>query len=199
MSKLLANPEHLAAWRKILFYLDEPITLTTEEFNTYWPYVDNIWSYKSKNRPRKDGSYSIYYFCRFYRKTWDPKEPSGERLVQKTIREGAQCDCRMNITVYVNGTRILKRHDDQTHSHDIDASDSIKKNSGLRERVTGETESGYEPAVVLHAFRGTAQLEGRVPLEEAGGRFLNQKDVNNYARGYHGANPDIQLQGNTNP
>ena len=69
MSKLLANPKHLTAWRKILFYLNEPITLTTKKFNTYWLYINNIWLYKSKNRPRKDGSYLIYYFCRFYRKT----------------------------------------------------------------------------------------------------------------------------------
>ena len=105
----------------------------------------------------------------------------------------------MNITVYIDGTWILKRHDNQTYSHNINASDLIKKNSGLHKHITSKTESGYEPAVVLHAFCGTAQLEGRVPLEEADGRFLNQKDVNNYTQGYCSTNPDIQLQGNTDP
>jgi hypothetical protein len=39
------------------------------------------------------------------------------------------------------------------YSYNIDASDLIKKNLGLRERVTGKTKGGYEPAVVLYAFR----------------------------------------------
>ena len=59
------------------------------------------------------------------------------------------------------------------YSYNIDASDLIKKNLGLCECVTNKTKGGYEPAVVLHAFRGTAWLKSRVPLEEAGGRFLN--------------------------
>ena len=85
------------------------------------------------------------------------------------------------------------------HSHNINALDSIKKNSGLCKRITSKTEGGYKPAVVLHAFHGTVQLEGRVPLEETGGRFLNQKDVNNYTQSYCSTNPDIWLQGNTDP
>jgi hypothetical protein len=42
------------------------------------------------------------------------------------------------------------------HTYDINVLDLIKKNLGLRERITSETKGKYEPAVVLHAFCGTA-------------------------------------------
>ena len=93
--------------------------------------------------------------------------------MQKTICESAQYNYCINITVYINGIQILKRHDDWIYSYDIDASDLIKKNLGLHKRVTDKTKDKYKLVVVLHAFRGTAWLKGKVPLKEAGGCFLN--------------------------
>lgn len=45
MPPLVQNPEDLGAWRQRLFSLpDEMNILSPEEFETYWPYVSNVWS-----------------------------------------------------------------------------------------------------------------------------------------------------------
>ena len=57
-------PENIAAVRKNLFQVNDTITLSLEEYNKYWPYVDNVWSSKGTPDTLKDGSIVEYFRCR---------------------------------------------------------------------------------------------------------------------------------------
>lgn len=57
-------PEDIAAIWKNLFQVNDTITLSLEEYNKYWPYVDNVWSSKSTPDTLKDGSIVEYFCCR---------------------------------------------------------------------------------------------------------------------------------------
>ncbi|KAJ5781543.1 Glutathione S-transferase/chloride channel C-terminal [Penicillium psychrosexuale] len=48
--KVVPNPPNLDYWRNRLFNVDEMITLSEEEFQTYFPHVDNVYSHRSTQR-----------------------------------------------------------------------------------------------------------------------------------------------------
>lgn len=53
----------IAAIQKELFEVVPPITLSSEEYNTNWPYIGHIWSSKGTPRNMKDGSIVGYFRC----------------------------------------------------------------------------------------------------------------------------------------
>jgi hypothetical protein len=64
MSNVLSVPEDLQKWRERLFSVEEPLTLTAEEYDTYWPYVNNVWHFKDRNPPRKNDGAQVSFFSR---------------------------------------------------------------------------------------------------------------------------------------
>jgi hypothetical protein len=65
MSNVLGLPEDLQKWRERLFSVEEPLTLTAEEYDTYWPYVNNVWHFKDRNPPRKNDGAQVSSFSGF--------------------------------------------------------------------------------------------------------------------------------------
>ena len=72
-------PAELDSMRLRLFHLEEPVYLSAEEFETYWPYVDNVWSYHGK-RDTKTECKTIYR-CRLSR---EAKPVDKTKTVTKT-------------------------------------------------------------------------------------------------------------------
>lgn len=65
MSNVLGLPDDLQKWREMLFSVEQPVTLTAEEYDTYWPYVNNVWHFKDKNPPRKNDGAQVSFFSAF--------------------------------------------------------------------------------------------------------------------------------------
>ncbi|KAK8239938.1 hypothetical protein HDK90DRAFT_410092 [Phyllosticta capitalensis] len=99
------NPPGLAAWRDRLFYLDETIVMTEDQFKTYWPHVDNVYSHRSTQRYKRKPFVSHYWDCRLKgRPPGTPKSDDPNKKKRKRVaRERDLCDVKVKITEYEPG------------------------------------------------------------------------------------------------
>ncbi|EED24235.1 glutathione transferase, putative [Talaromyces stipitatus ATCC 10500] len=100
--KIVLNPPDLDAWRERLFNVDEPITLTEEQFQTYFPHVDNIYSHRSTQKYKRKPFVSHYWDCRLKgRPSGTPKSDDPNKKKRKRVaRERDLCDVKIKITEY---------------------------------------------------------------------------------------------------
>ena len=182
MRDLRNPPQQLADMRQRLFEVKEKIELQIDEFERYWPYVDNVWVRQHKAGIDKTGKYiTDYYACRLQRPTYTPKPDTprreGQPTRKKQIREGGTCQMRLKTIRYEGGYRgytVMRIGDDTQHSHDLDHIDKIKRTSVLMDIARSEVMKGYMPASVF-----TVMNEDYDKLCEAGGKYLNRNDVRN--------------------
>ena len=183
LNDLLHPPRDLALVRQRLFEIKDKIELQVDEFERYWPYVDNVWVRQHKAGTDKSGRvFTDYYACRLQRPTYTPKamdtpRREGQPTRKKQIREGGTCQMRLKTIRYeggYSGYTILKVGDETQHTHDLDHIDKIKRTSVLMEVAKSEVMKGYMPASVF-----TVMNEDMEKLTAAGGRYLNRNDVRN--------------------
>jgi len=63
-SSLLSSlPPNLSDLRERLFHAEDKIQLSVEEFETSWPYLDNMFV-PNKTRKAADGTETVYWYCR---------------------------------------------------------------------------------------------------------------------------------------
>ena len=184
---LASPPRDLALMRLRLFEIREKIELQPDEFERYWPYIDNVWVRQHKAGRDKTGRYiTDYYACRLQRPTYTPK-PDGQKkdgtpTRKKQIREGGTCQMRLKTIRYeggYSGITILRVGDDREHSHDLDHIDKIKRTSVLMEIARSEVMKGFMPASVFTIMNQDFQK-----LCDAGGRYLNRNDVRNASQNW---------------
>ena len=179
---LINPPRDLALMRQRLFEVKDKIELQVDEFERYWPYIDNVWVRQHKAGTDKSGRViTDYYACRLQRPTYTPKPDTprreGQPTRKKQIREGGTCQMRLKTIRYeggYSGYTILKVGDETKHTHDLDHIDKIKRTSVLMEIARSEVMKGYMPASVF-----TVMNEDMEKLVAAGGRYLNRNDVRN--------------------
>jgi glutathione S-transferase len=100
--KLIADPPNLDEWRARLFSVDETITLTQDEFQTYFPHIDNVYSHRSTQRHKRRRFVSHYWDCRLKgrppgtKKSTDPDKKKRKRVA----RERDLCDVKVKITEF---------------------------------------------------------------------------------------------------
>ncbi|KAH9870660.1 hypothetical protein IAQ61_006138 [Plenodomus lingam] len=100
--KLIPNPPDLDLWRERLFNVDDMITLTEEEFQTYFPHIDNVYSHRSTQRHKRKRFVSHYWDCRLKgrppgtKKSTDPDKKKRKRVA----RERNLCDVKIKITEF---------------------------------------------------------------------------------------------------
>lgn len=183
MRDLLNPPRNLALMRQRLFEVKDKIELQVDEFDRYWPYVDNVWVRQHKAGTDKTGRViTDYYACRLQRPTYTPKavdvpKREGQPTRKKQIREGGTCQMRLKTIRYeggYTGYTIVRVGDETQHSHDLDHIDKIKRTSVLMEIARSEVMKGYMPASVF-----TIMNVDMEKLLAAGGRHLNRNDVRN--------------------
>ena len=180
----LLNPlRDLGHMRERLFEVKEPIELQPDEFDHYWPYVDNIWVRQHKAGADKTGRLvTDYYACRLQRPTYTPKPVStprreGQPTRKKQIREGGTCQMRLKTVKYQAGYTsytIVRVGEATQHTHDLDHIDKIKRTSVLMDIARSEVMKGYMPASVF-----TIMTKDTEKLSAAGGRHLSRNDVRN--------------------
>ncbi|KAG9232080.1 hypothetical protein BJ875DRAFT_96377 [Amylocarpus encephaloides] len=104
-NKCVPNPPKLEEWRQRLFDVDSVITLSEDEFNTYFPHVDNVYSHRSTQRYKRKPFVSHYWDCRLKgRPPGTPKSDDPTKKKRKrTARERDLCDVKIKITEYHAG------------------------------------------------------------------------------------------------
>ena len=193
---LFNNPPNLSRIRRILFECKDPIEITLEEFETYWPFIDNVWVKQRSNASKEGHCTTDYYMCRLRRPTHRTSEtrplPEGKRPRKKRVREGGICNFQIKVVrfdgAYSTVTIARTPGSSSTHSHDLDYIDRVKRNSGLMEYARRESVKGYLPSSTYTKFR-----EEPEKLREAGGRFLTVTDVRNVSAKWRIQNPEVNL------
>ena len=132
---LLSNPPPIKQWRKVFFLLFEDIELDWEQFQTLWPYIDNIWSRQKKGEV-KNGLGDDYHLCRL----WRPQSRcKGAHKKDKPMTVAKECGMRMKISIYhlqdyaiPDRVNITRYGDCEEHNHTLEESDRFKRSSELR-------------------------------------------------------------------
>jgi hypothetical protein len=193
---VLQLPPDTEKMRKVLFEMPVPFSMRAEEFERYWPLIDNVWSrYDEVNvRGRDRIPYdSIRFACRFARKFENEPTRAINPLSKRQRREGGTCSCRVKAKRFhgINGLPDHYQFDhssqkecDWAHSHSIEESDSIKINGFLKAAAAVEAAKGYMPAEVYKTLRSVKIFdEDGVPigdaLDVAGGKFMTRMHANN--------------------
>lgn len=102
-AKLVVDPPGLQAWREKLFHVDDLIVLTHEQFETYFPHIDNVYSHRSTQQHKRKPFVSHYWDCRMKgRPPGTPKsdDPSKKKR-KRSARERDLCDVKIKITEYL--------------------------------------------------------------------------------------------------
>ncbi|KAJ5090423.1 hypothetical protein N7532_009107 [Penicillium argentinense] len=186
------NPPNLARIRRVLFECSDPIEISLEEFETYWPFIDNFWVKQRSNSSKEGHCTTDYYMCRLRRPTHRTSLPEGQRSRKKRSREGGICNFQIKVVrfegAYSTVTIARTRGSSTVHSHDLDFIDRIKRNSGLMEAAHKEAVKGYLPSSIYAKFH-----EEPEKLQEAGGRFLTATDLRNVSAKWRIQNPEVKL------
>lgn len=194
--KLLNNPPNLAQVRKVLFECRDPIEISVDEFETYWPFIDNVWVKQRSNSSKEGHCTTDYYMCRLRRPTHRTSDsrplPEGKRPRQKRVREGGVCNFQIKVVRCEGdsaGVTIARTPGSSVaHSHDLDYIDKVKRNSGLMEFARREAVKGYLPSSIYTKFQEEPER-----LAEAGGRFCTVTDVRNVSAKWRVQNPEVRL------
>lgn len=132
IAKTTQDPPQLDEWRKKLFAADGMLTLTQHEsanpspledfellihgsllrFETYFPYVDNVYSHRSTQKYKRNPFTAHYWDCRLKgrppgtKKTDDPNKKKRKRVA----RERDQCDVKIKIVEFFPGVVVQSSH-----------------------------------------------------------------------------------------
>ncbi|KAF9869802.1 glutathione transferase [Colletotrichum karsti] len=104
-SKWVIDPPNLEEWRQKLFDADGLIILSNEQFEAYFPHVDNVYSHRSTQTYKKKPFISHYWDCRLKgrppgtKKSDDPNKKRRNRVSRKLNL----CDVKIKITEYFPG------------------------------------------------------------------------------------------------
>jgi hypothetical protein len=99
---LIPNPPDLEAWRQKLFNVTDTLVLSEEEYLTYFPHVDNVYSHRSTQKYKRKPFVSHYWDCRLKgRPSGTPKSNDPNKKKRKRqARERDLCDVKIKVTEY---------------------------------------------------------------------------------------------------
>jgi glutathione S-transferase len=108
VNRIVVDPPNLDAWRNKLFNVDDMILLTNEQFETYFPHIDNVYSHRSTQKYKRKPFVSHYWDCRM--KGRPPGTPKSNDPLKKkrkrSARERDLCDVKIKITEYFPGATL---------------------------------------------------------------------------------------------
>jgi hypothetical protein len=193
MDSLQALPRDTAHVREILFTLPLPFSLSTTNYQLFWPLIDNVYSILVSRGCTRPNNYRYYYVIYRYKRARDaspvPSQSSSQRAstTKRSIKACQFCIIRIRGS---RGVSSHERHLECRHDHSLDESDANKRNSLLRAIVQCDIAKGYAPAAVIGVFRGTVQADILMQLETAGGLYLSRQDAINSGLAWRLANPN---------
>ncbi|KAJ9633243.1 uncharacterized protein PV06_00941 [Exophiala oligosperma] len=198
---IFSNPPDLGQMRQRLHDLEEPIEIPAADFETYFPFVDNIWRKMRTGEQPETSIRTEYYACRL-RKVANQKPhvprptPEGKQSRKKRIRDDKTCSMTMKV-VYNSGpvdSCTISRVADvfQKHTHDLDYIDSTKRNSGIMDTARREAARGFLPASIYWKM-----WEEPEKMYAAGGKFMKVSDVRNVQYAWRQNNQQLVLKAHT--
>lgn len=189
-------PDNIAAIRKELFEVEQTITLSAEQYNSYWPYVDNIWSSKGTPRNTKEGTIVEYFRCRCHPVKEHVPENEGRRKRQKSSHDALGCEMRIRVVKSLNIVTIDRTGKCLCHIHTLEDIDLRKRPSTFRDLAAIEVAKNYTVAEVARNLRAVDRPDDRKLLTDAGGWHLSLKDVHNASATWKKDHPNNKRQGN---
>jgi glutathione S-transferase len=107
---LVTHPPNLDEWRARLFNVTETLVLSEEEFLTYFPHIDNVYSHRSTQKYKRKAFVSHYWDCRLKgRPSGTPKSDDPNKKKRKrTARERDLCDVKIKVTEYFSADEARK-------------------------------------------------------------------------------------------
>ncbi|OAP60747.1 hypothetical protein AYL99_05749 [Fonsecaea erecta] len=107
---LVLHPPNLEEWRNKLFNITDTLVLSEEEFLTYFPHVDNVYSHRSTQKYKRKAFVSHYWDCRLKgRPSGTPKSDDPNKKKRKRqARERDLCDVKIKITEYFSAEEAKK-------------------------------------------------------------------------------------------
>ena len=196
---IFCNPPSLGLVRLRLFEVDDPIELSAQDFERYWPFIDNVWIRNRAVTTSKDtNSVTEWYQCRL-RKAHDrtpyvPRPtPEGKVGRKKRVRENVSCDMTLKV-IRIEGAVpsyriVLGGSKEAKHTHDLDYVDGVKRNSGIMDTARREGIKGYQPSSTFHRLWAEPEK-----MLEAGGKFLKISDCRNVTMSWRSENPAAVLK-----
>ncbi|RVX71752.1 hypothetical protein B0A52_03936 [Exophiala mesophila] len=108
---LVLDPPDLDEWRHKLFNVTDTLILSEEEYLTYFPHVDNVYSHRSTQRYKRKAFVSHYWDCRLKgRPSGTPKSDDPNKKKRKRqARERDLCDVKIKITEYFSAEEAAKQ------------------------------------------------------------------------------------------
>ncbi|ERF69625.1 hypothetical protein EPUS_03617 [Endocarpon pusillum Z07020] len=196
---IFANPPSLGLMRERLFEINDTIEFSAQDFERYWPFIDNVWiRNRAASTSKETNSVTEWYQCRLRkandRTPYVPRPtPEGKVGRKKRVRENVSCEMTLRVVRIEGATtsyRILRGGaKDVKHSHDLDYVDGVKRNSGIMDTARREGIKGYQPSSTFH--RMWAEPE---KMLEAGGKFLKISDCRNVTMTWRNENPTVVLK-----
>ncbi|KAF5018593.1 hypothetical protein F66182_9422 [Fusarium sp. NRRL 66182] len=197
-SKIVVDPPDLDVWRDKLFNVDETIVLTHEQFEAYFPHVDNVYSHRSTQRYKRKPFISHYWDCRMKgRPPGTPKSDDPNKKKRKrSARQRDLCDVKIKITEYFPGAQLELDNSSSVvgqrlwtiqrvngnggngkgdgvagpHKHTLERSDEIKKNS-VQRYLAKQKDGGKINKPPTRKATGTALVTARKHAKENGLKF----------------------------
>ncbi|MCJ1347213.1 hypothetical protein MMC31_005435, partial [Peltigera leucophlebia] len=190
-NSLYEFPSDVKAKRELLFNPCDHLTLSREQWDLYWPYIDNAWS-RSASETNAKGHRVEYYRCRQWRKETHPLPSSGEdesvqmQKRQKVVRHALGCGMKILCTHIGDGEVIITRGKKCPGGHidSLEDADRAKLPSAFVKVAAAEVKKGHKVATVAHVVSGADDPEQRAAVADAGGRWLSRQDVHNAVAKY---------------
>ncbi|KAA8893707.1 hypothetical protein FN846DRAFT_499967 [Sphaerosporella brunnea] len=189
---MITVPEQADYYKEILFNLENPVVLSVEQFDTYWPLTDAVWTKIGGKTLQQNSTVEVqHYECRLRKskKTGTNVAEKEGRVVKNRIttsRVKDLCQVRMKMTRTLTEpiTVTLERKDGSKHTHDLEETFRLcGLPSAVKRVVQAEADKDYTAAQIFHALKGGGKIEGSIALEAIGGASLKRHDVSNAKRG----------------
>ncbi|MCJ1273780.1 hypothetical protein MMC21_001573 [Puttea exsequens] len=198
--KMIPNPPDLDEWRQKLFDVEDVVSMTEEEFQTYFPHVDNIYSHRSTQRYKKKPFVSHYWDCRLKGRppgTAKSNDPNKKKR-KRQARERDLCDVKIKITEYFPGARSIMGTDFPTDAANDNVFAPARAGSahpepgsdGARyytiQKVNGNGANGKGPDGVAGGHRHTLEDSDKLKKSSIHRHFLKEeKEKRKSSKTYH--------------
>ena len=205
VSTILKLPPHTPETRQAVFSLNAPVSWTAEQYEAYWPLMDNLWvCNKPNNAMTGKGTQSSYWWCRLHKgetvsETHGQKNkqlrhvpPCGMKL--KMVKAFSQSDSSILMTVVLS-LHLDKKSPCQQHNHERDYVDQVKINSFVMTAAGEAVSKGWQIASIYSNLRGVKWTGNLSALEAAGGKHLKLLHCHNAGAEWKKSHPDGRIQG----
>lgn len=151
--------------RNLLFNVNQPFDIASEEFHKeWWPLVSNVWAKSSTNYLSNGDSWTVHV-CRLskpYRSSTRKEGVPHDKRRKTNARVAVPCEASIKITEVASTQRIRVERFKSTpeHTHTLDDVDKIKRPAALRELIEEQAGNSYSPPEIVAIVKEIAQRKG---------------------------------------